>query len=257
MLLSDSTLNPYRYAARILARQLSWEFTRAARLSRKRLRTCHNKYPGGKAVIVCNGPSLNQTDLAPLKDVYTFGLNKINLLFERSDFRPSCVVAVNKLVIEQNCEFFNATNLPIFIDSAGVGLIQNRDNVTFLREGPEGFARDCAMTVFQGYTVTYVAMQLAFHMGFREIGLVGCDHSFAASGPANSTATSGAIDASHFDPNYFSNGAQWQLPDLIESERSYLLAKKVFSESGGRVINCTVGGKLELFPRMQLEDFVS
>ncbi|WP_277882134.1 hypothetical protein [Oculatella sp. FACHB-28] len=41
-----------------------------------------------------------------LKGTYTFGLNKINLLFEYSEFRPSCIVSVNSFVVEQNAEFY-------------------------------------------------------------------------------------------------------------------------------------------------------
>lgn len=256
-LLPRPTINPYRYAASLIAGQLKWDMTPFAWTSRRRLRSWHDRYFGQKAIVVCNGPSLNQTNLEPLKNVFTFGLNKINLLFERSAFRPSCIVSVNKLVIEQNQEFFNSTEIPLFIDSAGVRWVKSRKNVAFLKSGSEGFARDCSMTLFQGYTVTYVAMQLAFHMGFREIGLIGCDHSFAVSGPANKTVVAGAADASHFDPNYFANGARWQLPDLIESERAYLLAKKIFGEFGGRIVNCTDGGRLELFPRMNLPDFIA
>jgi hypothetical protein len=255
--LPKPTINPYHLAARLLVRQLLWDVRPTAWTSRRRLHAWHDRYSGQKAVIVCNGPSLNLTNLGALKNVFTFGLNKIDLLFERNDFRPSCIVSVNQLVLEQNQKFFNETSLPLFIESVGTRYINNRENVTFLRRGPEGFAQDCSMSVFQGHTVTYVAMQLAFHMGFREIALVGCDHSFSVTGPANKTVASGAVDDSHFDPNYFSNGAHWQLPDLLESERAYLQAKKIFSEFGGRIVNCTIGGKLELFPRMSLEDFLA
>lgn len=259
-LLPHPTINPYRRylrAAFFVASQLKWDLTPKAWSSRRRLRECRDRYLGQKAVIVCNGPSLNQTNLSQLKNVFTFGLNKINLLFERDAFRPSCIVSVNKLVIEQNQDFFNTTSLPLFIDSAGTRWIKNRKNITFLKSGQEGFARDCTMTLFQGHTVTYVAMQLAFHLGFREVGLIGCDHNFAVTGPANKKVVSGPVDASHFDPNYFANGAQWQLPDLIESERAYLLAKKIFNAFGGRIVNCTLGGKLELFSRMTLDEFLS
>jgi len=255
-LLPRPTINPYRRAVRLVADQLQWDLTPSAWLSRRRLRSWHNRFSGQKAVIVCNGPSLNQTNLGLIKNVFTFGLNKINLLFERNDFRPSCIVSGNRLVIEQNQEFFNSTTLPLFIDSVGVRWVKNRENVAFLRQGFEGFARDCSMTVFQGYTVTYIAMQLAFHMGFREIGLVGCDHSFAVAGPANKTVVSGTVDASHFDLRYFANGVQWQLPDLIESERAYLLAKKIFGAFGGRIVNCTIGGALEIYERLTLDEFI-
>ena len=40
-------------------------------------------------------------NLDQLEGVFTIGLNKINLLFEYSKFRPSCIVAVNKFVIDR------------------------------------------------------------------------------------------------------------------------------------------------------------
>lgn len=33
------------------------------------------------------------------------------------------------------------------------------------------FAKDCLMSMRQGSTVTYVAMQLPFHMYFKEVAL--------------------------------------------------------------------------------------
>lgn len=258
------TVNPYR---RLIGSILEawpdaksrflWDLNPVARESSKRIESWHNKYAGQKAVIVCNGPSLNNTDLSLLKGVFTFGLNKINLLFNRSDFRPDCIVAVNPFVIEQNQDFFNQTDLPIFIDSVGHEQIKFRKNVAFLHSVYQRkFAKDCSMSINQGATVTYVAIQLAYHMGFKDVALIGCDHSFADKGPANKTVTSSNHDANHFDPNYFAGGVQWQLPDLLESEVSYTLARDTFDNSGRRLVNATVGGRLDIFERMSLEDFM-
>ena len=120
-----------------------------------------------------------------------------------------------------------------------------------------GFAYDCSISIDQGYTVTYVALQIAAHMGFRHVALVGCDHNFTTRGPANATVVAGNSDPNHFDPRYFANGVAWDLPDLIQSEISYLFAKQAFENLGGRVVNCTDGGKLEIFPRMSLPEFLS
>ena len=113
------------------------------------------------------------------------------------------------------------------------------------------------MGIHQGNTVTYVAMQLAFHMGFQDVALVGCDHSFAVSGPANKTVVAEGMDQSHFDPNYFSNGDKWQLPDLDESESSYRKASQVYSAHGRRLVNATVGGKLDVLERVSLGSFLA
>ena len=104
--------------------------------------------------------------------------------------------------------------------------------------------------------MTVVALQLAFHMGFRDVALIGCDHNFATKGPANQIMVSGRTDDSHFDPRYFSGGQKWQLPDLCASEYYYAMAGALFAAFGGRIVNSTVGGSLELFPRIQFVEWV-
>jgi len=118
------------------------------------------------------------------------------------------------------------------------------------------FAHNCRMDIYQGYTVTYVALQLAFHFGFKDVALIGCDHNFVSTGKANMTILAGERDYNHFDPNYFPKGCNWQLPDIIQSEISYLLARNAYEEVGRSIINATEGGKLEIFEKMSLSEFL-
>ncbi len=224
------------------------------------MRVLKDRYKGRKCIIICNGPSLNKVDFRLLErsSFFTFGLNKINLIFPRTDLRPSVVVAVNPYVIEQNAVFFNQTKIPLFLDSNGKRSISFRQNVVFLHAAgyKTQFALDCSMSINQGYTVTYVAMQLAFHMGFTDVALVGCDHAFSTKGQPNMAVTSGKEDLDHFDPNYFAGGAKWQLPDLLGSELHYQAAKETYERFGRRIYNCTQGGRLEIFERKPLSDFL-
>ena len=239
--------------------RLRWDCRPEAWRSRRKIAQWHDRYRGQKAVILCNGPSLLQSNLDLLQDTFTFGLNKINLLYDSSDFRPSCIVAVNKLVLEQNKDFYNETETPLFLDNAALKVgIADAAHVHFLHHAHHRrFARDCRVSIFQGFTVTYVALQLAFHMGFSQVALIGADHHFSASGSPNKTVAAGEADCDHFDPRYFAGGVQWQLPDLPESELSYLMARDVFAGFGRRVVNATAGGHLEIFERQSLESFVA
>jgi hypothetical protein len=256
-LAAKQTLNPYRQAALLAINRLKWDLDTRSWESRRKLKENKDRYKGQKAVIICNGPSLNKTNFTQLKGVFTFGLNKINLLFERESFRPSVIVAVNSMVIEQNLDFFNTTDIPLYIDSRGKRQIKNRSNVTFLHSTPiKNFARDCSFSVNQGGTVTYVAMQLAFHMGFDNVGLIGCDHYFKEKGPTNALAVSREEDANHFDKNYFAKGQKWHLPDLPQNEYSYSMANEIFNLNGKKIYNCTEGGYLDLFERLPLEKFI-
>ena len=258
LLLGREEINPYRKAVGIILERMKWDINFEAWRSRNNLRGLKDKYKNKKAVILCNGPSLLDVDFKLLDDVFTFGLNKINLIFDKTKFRPSCIVSVNKLVIEQNFEFYRSTEIPLFLDSYANKFITSKDGVSFLHSTAfHGFAKDCSWSVYQSHTVTYVAMQLAFHMGFKDVALVGCDHSFAVQGHANKTEIAEGKDKSHFDPNYFSNGMKWHLPDLFESEVGYFRAKRVYEAYGRKIINATSGGKLDIFDRVELSDFLN
>jgi hypothetical protein len=241
--------------------RLRWDLDSQSYVSRRRLKRIKDTQAGKKAVILCNGPSLMKVDFDALdaSGVYSFGLNKINLLFDKVRFRPNCVVAVNKYVIEQNADFYNSTDIELFLDSyARTGrLVKPGSNIAFLHSTSHArFARDVSFSIFQAATVTSVALQFAFHMGFKRVALVGADHNFAVKGAANKAVIAGERDESHFDPNYFSGGVKWQLPDLAESEIWYGRARQVYEVCGREIINCTDGGELEVFDRLPLVDFL-
>jgi hypothetical protein len=258
--LQRASINPYFNALSLIKNRLLWDLNINSWYSRSKLKALKNTYKGKKAVIICNGPSLKKVKFDELidSDVYFFGLNKINLMFDDTDFRPNAIVASNYFVIEQNKDFFNSTTIPLFLNSDRDYLIKNRKNVVYINYSsiPRKFARDCSMSLFQGHTVTYTAMQLAFHMGFSEVALIGCDHHFETSGLSNKTVIAGEIDPNHFHPKYFADGVKWDLPDLLGSEYHYDLADKMYKQFGRKIYNCTDGGKLEVFERMSLVDFL-
>ena len=61
-------------------------------------------------------------------------------------------------------------------------------------------------------------------------------------------------DPNHFHPEYFGKGKTWHDPKLHNVLKSYQMAKLVFEQSGRKILNATVGGKLELFDRVNFED---
>ena len=83
-----------------------------------KLKKYRNIKKGKKVIIICNGPSLNDVNWEVIKksNIDTIGLNKINLIFTKTDFRPTYIVCINRYVVEQNKTFFNNTEIPLFID---------------------------------------------------------------------------------------------------------------------------------------------
>jgi hypothetical protein len=223
------------------------------RQSLEQLYELKNKYRGRRAFIIGNGPSLKRTDLALLKDEFTFGLNRVFLMFPILGFSTSCVVSVNDLVIEQSIEAIQALKIPRFFSwhSRRFCTADDTNSPIFLYttyESP-GFARDVRGRVWEGATVTYVALQLAFHMGFEQVVLLGVDHDFQNKGEANKTVVSTGDDPDHFSPHYFGKGFRWQLPDLATSELAYCMAREAYRKAGRQVIDATVGGRLNVFPK--------
>ena len=107
--------------------------------------------------------------------------------------------------------------------------------------------------MFEGFTVTYVSLQLAYFLGFSKAILIGVDHNFTTKGPANTVVTSQGEDPNHFASNYFGKGFRWQLPDLAGSERAYRMARKAYQADGRQILDATVGGKLDIFPKVDYE----
>ena len=228
-------------------------FDARLRQSQRRLADLKNIHEGERCFILGNGPSLAKMDLQPLRAEKTFGANRIYLLFSRLGFSTTYYAAVNTLVIEQAREEIRQLDMPKFLTWRGRRWVGGDPRVVFLDSDytdPPSFARTVTGRVFEGSTVTYVALQLAFHMGFEEVILIGVDHAFSSPGRPNTTVVSAGDDPDHFSPQYFGKGFRWQLPDLVASERAYRLAKQAFESDGRRVLDGTIGGKLQVFPKV-------
>jgi hypothetical protein len=228
--------------------------------NRRKLTAYRNRHQGQRCFIMGNGPSLLHTDLSKLKNEFTFGLNRIYLLFPEVGFSTTYLVSVNELVLEQCANELALLPLPRFITWRARRWFYNDPQAIFLDTdftGPENFSADVSGRVFEGFTVTYVALQLAFYMGFQEAILVGVDHNFQTKGPANTVITSQGEDPNHFSPLYFGKGFRWQLPDLEGSERSYRLARQAYEAAGRRILDATVGGNLTIFPKVEYQTLFS
>ncbi|NJL86665.1 MAG: hypothetical protein HC886_12880 [Leptolyngbyaceae cyanobacterium SM1_1_3] len=195
-------------------------------------------------------------DLAPLKDCNTFGLNKIYLLFDRVALNLTYHVSVNSLVIQQSArEFEEILTCPSFLAMrASHGVVRSMKHIyRICTDAPFSFQTDASQVLCEGYTVTYVAMQLAFYMGFSKVFLIGVDHNFVVQGKPNEQQLLQGDDPNHFAPNYFGN-KDWNLPDLEGSEIAYRLAKFYFERDNRMICDATVGGKLTIFPKISYKE---
>jgi len=218
-----------------------------------------DRHRGERGFIIGNGPSLKSTDLTRLRGECTIGMNRFYMAFPELGFPTTYFLSVNSLVIEQCATDLRQLPIPKFFSWRSRHLIQPTDDTSFLHTtytGPK-FAHDARGRLWEGATVTYVALQLAFHMGFQQVILIGVDHSFNTQGAPNTTVVSQGDDPNHFHPGYFGKGFRWQLPDLETSERAYRMARQAYQAAGRQVLDATVGGKLLVFPKVDYNTLFS
>jgi len=219
----------------------------------RRLAALEGAYASKRCFIIGNGPSLNKMDLAPLRDEYTFGLNRFYLAFDRLGFSTSFLLCANRLLWEQFADELiqqDSTKFAPWDEHERLG--HPADTYFFRTTRRKVFRTDLPRTgLFEGSTVTFVAMQLAYYLGFRVAILIGVDHSFKSQGEAHKVVVAGDVDHDHFDPRYFAGGVRWQLPDLAGSERAYAGARDAWEQDGRKILDATVGGKLTVFPKVE------
>ncbi len=235
-----------------------------SRSEKNAIKSYKNKHKGRRCFILGNGPSLNKADLGKLKNEITFGTNGIFLMTKRNGFKPTYYVSANLYatkhyledILKYKCKKFIATqHRHLFHQNTDISFIPidflslNRYGMLFL------FSFDCSKTIPLRTTITYVCMQLAFYMGFSDIYLIGMDFHYEMSkyskddNPHTVTLT-GNNDPNHFDPHYHIAGQKIAIPNLKPTIKFYKLAKKNADKTGRSIYNATVGGKLEVFERV-------
>jgi uncharacterized Rossmann fold enzyme len=233
---------------------------------RSRLRKARAEMQGReRCFIIGNGPSLNQTNLDLLDGEVTFATNGIFLKFGDTRFRPTFYVVEDHLVGEDRYTEIN--QLRGFTKLAPYYLaycLEDDDDVIYYnhrgrKSFPYGFdfSTNAEEITYTGCTVTFSCMQLAYYMGFKQIYLIGVDMSYVIPEQvkkANEYDTEildmEVDDPNHFIPNYFGRGYRWHDPNVDKMEQAYIEARKVTEQLGVRIFNATIGGKCEVFERV-------
>jgi len=223
-----------------------------AKNQHERLAEIKNRHKGERCFLIANGPSLKKIDLTLIKDEIMVGMNRIYLLFNENFSTTYCTV-INELVIDEFHEDLDALKSETFVNWTKRSLFKNQSQRYFYVQNAleDGFSCDLSKGVYSGGTVTYASLQLAYHMGFDEVIIVGLDHSFADKGTPNKTEIRTGTDTNHFHPEYFPKGIKWQLPDLYRSELAYAKARSMFEADGRRILDATIDGKCDVFEKIE------
>lgn len=235
----------------------------------KQLEALKNKFEGKRCFIIGNGPSLNKCDLSLLKDEYSFAVNGIFYKTKEIGYRPNFYMVEDNHVVYDNIKEINKYKCDFkFFPANYRNIIVPDENTIFIpadlgfyREYhpyfcKPRFSKDVANEIFTGQSVTIMQLQMAYHLGFSEVYLIGMDFSYAL--PESTKVegvnyTSQEDDPNHFHPDYFGKGKKWHDPKLDRVLMNYEKCKEEFEADGRKIYNATVGGKLEIFERVEFD----
>jgi hypothetical protein len=258
---------------------LIWPRRRIApRLGRKRgyqsqLSSLKDKHSNKPAVIICNGPSLNQTPLDFMSSMISIGCNGIYKNFDRWGFHT------DYLMFEDIDQFeLRAPDMPKVKGPMKLTAIYNayclRDARDFLffnapRRGGDWryyfhsslfpqFSRDFSSIVHLGSTITYIMLQFAYHLGCNPVYIVGLDHDYAglSSDSHRVLKITGEnyadIQRCHNVPDYYRVGDVMPLPRYDLMELAYSQALKEYELAGRTLLNASAQTKLTVLPRFTI-----
>ena len=219
-------------------------------LSDEMLTQLYNVHLGERCFIIGTGPSLNKTDFTPIKDEILFGVNKLYLDTPRFGISPQYWCVADAPLFDYTHFDLLKLETVLFL-TAGAGQLFLNHKLAFIGEDtnepiivrPKSdmktsmeFSKNALQGV-NGGMVTLSCLQLAYHMGFREVYLIGCD-----------CTSKGSHSYGAKDSNVTGND------DWSTLFKTYEVCKRVYEEDGRKIYNATVGGALEVFERVRLED---
>ena len=246
-------LRPLRYSAEQVTYRLFYRPPTPA----LDLMAWKDRYKGRPMLVVGNGPSLNNTPLSEFAHVPSVGMNKIDLLFPRTSWRPQVVVCANDIVAQQHWEKWLALDIPVFLNWKSRWFVQGkvrRRFPYFLTLNSPDFRLDIVGGFGMAHSVTYTALQFAYWCGADPVVIFGVDHTFTQGNKADHYERRVGADVNHFDPNYFAAGMLWGTANLEGNEEDYRRTLDAFKAGNRQIYDATVGGKLDIFPKITIDE---
>lgn len=220
-------------------------------------------HKGERCFLIGTGPSLTDEDVLKLRGEYTFAVNSFIHACKRLDFYPTYYGVIDYYEVDFNETLDNDKSTIFFTHriemrkNAYLNMKQKINTHEFLmmepgnwnyfsKHMPMKFCWDITKSVGWGYTVIYSMYQIIAYMGFSEIYLLGMDCSYS-------------IDKNNYEDHKTQEEreveASWG--DVVNNYiKSHIEANRSLKKRGISVYNATRGGRLEVFPRVKLDDII-
>lgn len=210
--------------------------------------------------MVGNGPSLKITPIDRIKDEYTFTMNSIGEAMDKHDWIPTFYIATSRQaamdkyrhnvtkVVENGETIVLACshNRQYIGDYPNVYYSECRHDAGLLAEAPDEFwSNEPDVWISKFGSSMLPAAQWAVWMGFNPLIFIGCDLGWVP-------VPEGEPDPNHYHENAFTDGIT---PEIAEGFNRAMLAaheltKRWCDRLGVKCYNATIGGELEIYPRI-------
>lgn len=210
-----------------------------------------NRHLGQTCIIIGNGPSLKLIPRPFLDSLPTFGQNKCYLNEPPLvDFTPTFYVTSDP---DKDIDYYPVSLLKCdkFVK---LGLMLPKHNVhTFVLTPRHIFSFHPDIEVYEGYSVTFISLQLAYYFGFSTVLLVGVDHKYIKYNPDLEP-----------DPNHYTDKYQGKTDFSPESlkkgdrfiKEAMILANIAYINDGRRIVNLNRDSNLRVFEFDDVENWM-
>lgn len=235
----------------------------------RKLASYKNKYKGKRCFLIGNGPSLSPNDLQRLMEEYTFGTNMVYKIFNQTDWRPSFHCVSDSIYATRlGEELYDKVKSPLFTIEKTYNKMEKRPkNSTYVHCFPSDRYKvrgNVLAYCMVKATVLSLAAELAFHMGFKEIYLLGvdCTNPHAAGGHFTEDYSSKEVaeaDLSRIKTRMKTENVSTDEIGEHIIDRSLEVYKKLkdyADKHGIKIYNATRGGNLEIFERVDFDEIV-
>lgn len=226
----------------------------------KKIELLKNIHKNKRCFIIATGPSLRVEDIEKLNDEITIGVNSLYKLYDQTLFRPT-YYAVLDPDVQKNVEehvkqfdvfckkglFFNpirkcskihANYLPICYQNHWFNVYNPR----FKPYKNLRFTKNLVYGIYDKYTITNVAIDMAIYMGCKDIYLLGVDCNYT--GPKIHFDDTKESTKEERESGYYTQRAMMA---------GYKFMEKETKKRGIHIYNATRGGMLEEFDRVDFD----
>ena len=241
-----------------LARRIKYyKYNKTFKQHYNKLEELKDKHKGERCFVVGMGPSLDKTRFDLIKNEHFIVSNNFYQGMDRFGIKPEYWCVADDAVFDIHDRQLLKQDTTLFLTDEACGIFLKNKN--YYMDGIEkepitikilgntstwlNFSKDLRNGAYGGMVI-YSGLQVAFHLGFKEIYLLGCD----------CTETKGI----HFDgaDSFNLQGIPVQDSEWLPTLKKYEVYKRLFEKEGRTIYNATPGGNLEVFERRSLEDIV-